>query len=159
VPRGEEIKYLPKRTHNFLPWKVRSTKKASRLTDQELIRLVGRELLVGAKPPEVLEEWLKAVATEDAITAYRTWTKKILPEAFGARRFVKMDLNAETSTNRRLKMGVAPGETIKEYSEKEVPGSSVEVEVSDPTDVAAEVPAAAAAPVVAEEVVEPHHNS
>jgi len=94
-PRGMTLTQLPKRTFNYLPWKVKSTKKASRLTDQELIRLVGRELLVGGSGvPEPMKEWLNAIASEDAVTAYSHWTKEVLIQSFGKRRFVKMDLDA-----------------------------------------------------------------
>jgi len=97
TPRGEKLKQVPRRTFDYLPWKVRSTKKASRLTDQELIRLVGRELLRGSSGvPEAMREWLDAIASEDAITAYSTWSNEVLTKSFGKRRFVKMDLNAET---------------------------------------------------------------
>jgi hypothetical protein len=94
-PRGHTLSQIPRRTFDYLPWKVKSTKKASRLTDQELIRLVGRELLVGSSGvPEPMKEWLDAIASEDAVTAYSHWSKEVLIKSFGKRRFVKMDLTA-----------------------------------------------------------------
>ena len=96
-PRGHTVTQIPARTFNYLPWKVKSTKKASRLTDQELIKLVGREMLGSefSKSPEALQEWLREVSNESAVEAYDRWINEVLPKSFGKRRFVKMDVNAD----------------------------------------------------------------
>lgn len=98
-PVGEKLEQVPKRTFDYLPWEVRNTKKASRLTDQELVRLVGRELLGSGDAPAPMQEWFKSVASEGAVEAYDKWMNEVLPSSFGKRRFTKMDLDVETLYN------------------------------------------------------------
>lgn len=101
--KGSKVSRLPTRTFNFLPWEARTKKKAIPLTDQELIRATGREMLgdisgVSTTPtsvPHALKEWLSSVATGSAIDNYTSWGE-VLKESFGARRFTKMDLDAKT---------------------------------------------------------------
>jgi hypothetical protein len=94
---GQPVSVLPKRTHNVLPWEVRVKKMASALTDQELIRALGREMLgppVGSPPTGPMFNWLNSVATGNARGNYKSWAD-ILALQFGERRFVRMDLNAD----------------------------------------------------------------
>jgi len=105
---GSPITQVPERTHTYLPWVVRTKKQALVLTDLELVRVVGRELLGDAsgkgltdqQAPGPVLAWLKGVAFGTPIEQYRTWDT-VLTQAFGPRRFVKMDLTADMLYPRR----------------------------------------------------------
>lgn len=70
-------------------------------TDLELVRAIGRELLgdvsgvrlarTGAAPAALID-WLRLPAPDDPIEDYRTWRTRVLPDSFGARRFVELPL-------------------------------------------------------------------
>lgn len=101
---GASLTTVPARTHKLLPWSVQKSKKASSRTDLELVRALGRELL-GVGPtlsfpsyvPAAMAAWLKAPSGGKSVDDYRGWTKT-LEASFGPRRFVAMDLTAETLT-------------------------------------------------------------
>ncbi len=88
------VKHVPTRTLDLLPFEVKRTKKASPLTDLELIRGVGREIL-GDNPnvPKPIEKWLKSIATKSAVQDYSGWIKA--RDASGRRKFIKMRLTEE----------------------------------------------------------------
>ncbi len=99
---GAPLTTVPARTHKLLPWSVQKSKKASCRTDLELVRAVGRELL-GVGPalafpssvPPAMAAWLKGTSGGKAVDDYRGWTKA-LETSFGPKRFVVMELTAET---------------------------------------------------------------
>lgn len=89
---GAPLAQVPRRTFECLPWAARTARQALLLSDQELIRATGRELLGPDGPPPMLQ-WLRSVARGSALTQFRDWTQ-VLATAFGPRRFVVMDLTA-----------------------------------------------------------------
>jgi hypothetical protein len=99
VRSGAELKQVPRRTYELLPWSVRTKKRAESRTDLDLVRAVGRELLgsglaTDTTIPTLLVEWLRNVSTGDAVRDYDLW-RKALKDAFGPRRFVKMEVTAD----------------------------------------------------------------
>jgi hypothetical protein len=90
----ESIKYVPVRTLDLMPFRPKVTKKASHLTDLELIRGLGREILGDElKVPEPMVNWLTSVATKDAIGNYEEWIKA--RDESGPRKFIPLNLDAE----------------------------------------------------------------
>jgi hypothetical protein len=95
---GRRIASLPARTHDFLPWSVRSSKRATFAIDLETIRATLRELLgdLGGSPlqgPDELVRWLSLPATGEPVDAYRGWYAA-LERTFGKRKFVELKLDA-----------------------------------------------------------------
>lgn len=98
---GHPIKFLPRRTYNYLPWEVRSNKMALQKIDLELVKATGRELLgdirgkvFPSETPEPMKAWLNQISSE-AVTDYRNWGE-VLKKSFGQRRFVHMKVTPET---------------------------------------------------------------
>lgn len=92
---GKTLEKVSSRTFGVLPWKVRTNKRASRKTDQELIRLTGRELLGDlSAAPKPMVDYLKSVSSKSAVEEYSDWGK-VLDKSFGARKFTVMDLTAD----------------------------------------------------------------
>ena len=100
APAGGAISLVPRRTYECLPWEARVHKVALPLTDQELIRATGRELMgdvAGVAPahgsaPAPLAEWARGVAGAEGVEAYREWNE-VVTRSFGRRRFVPMALD------------------------------------------------------------------
>jgi hypothetical protein len=95
---GRRIASLPARTHDFLPWSVRGSKRATFAIDLETIRATLRELLgdLGGSPlqgPDELVRWLSLPATGEPVDAYRGWYAA-LERTFGKRKFVELKLDA-----------------------------------------------------------------
>lgn len=101
---GRRITCLPVRTHELLPWPVRTSKRATFAIDLEAIRATARELLGdgggGAveaagrhAPREELVRWLRLPATGEPVDVYRGW-HAVLERTFGKRRFVELKLEA-----------------------------------------------------------------
>lgn len=95
---GDRLSALPQRTINHAPNEVITSKKASLLTDAELIRLTGRELLGNANgvhltktniPPPMVN-WLRLASSGSPMKDYAEWREKILMGSFGPRKFVKL---------------------------------------------------------------------
>lgn len=103
VKKGEAVSQLPKRTLDYLPWNVRTQKKAHPHTDLELIRATGRECLgdiTGIRlakngTPAPMNTWLQSTGDVNAVDAYTQWGE-VLKASFGPRKFVKLSLNAAT---------------------------------------------------------------
>lgn len=100
------LTHLPSRTYAFLPWEVRTHKRATYLIDQEMIRATLRELLgdidgTKLKDPPALVSWLKTPAEGAPVDIYRSWHAVLTP-AFGKRRFtvMKLDVSEVYSTRR-----------------------------------------------------------
>jgi len=93
---GTKLKQLPVRTFKLLPWEVQNDKQALPITDLEIVRAVGREMLVDHKSvPQPMLDWLNMPAAEEARIEYKNW-KQVLVECFGPRKFVVMDLDENT---------------------------------------------------------------
>jgi hypothetical protein len=101
---GDDVSVVPTRTSGLMPASALYKKTAAPLTDLELIRAVGRELLgdlLDAKPsskkdskiaPEPVVTWLKSVADGTAVENYSAW-KKVLVKGFGPPKFNLMELD------------------------------------------------------------------
>lgn len=88
---GETVINVPTRTLNVLPYGVKRDKKASHLTDQELIKSLGREMLGGdLKMPPAIAKWLTSIASDNAIDNYANWI--FARNSSGKREFVKMKI-------------------------------------------------------------------
>lgn len=106
VPHGKPIARVPARTFAVLPFKVKTSKRASHTTDAELVLATGREMLgditgkkLRADTPKPMREWLTSVAVENPIENYKRWGD-VLTESFGPRRFVEMRLDERALYNR-----------------------------------------------------------
>jgi hypothetical protein len=103
TPVGKQLTSVPKRTYGLMPVDVKNNKTASIKTDLELIRAIGREILgdtTGLKLekmgiPKPIVNWLRLPSSGDAVKDYQIWSKKILDDAFGKRKFVKMELTSK----------------------------------------------------------------
>jgi hypothetical protein len=91
---GQKLEALPARTVENAA--LDSRKKASAQTDADLIRFTGREAIGAAaltKVPAALRRWLLTPGASDPVEEYAAWMDT-LQQSFGARRFVKLDLQA-----------------------------------------------------------------
>ena len=97
---GDKLKAMPKRTYQLTPASVKANKLAAHIVDTQLVRALGRELLGNASGsslyknkdvPEVFVNWFMLPGSDDPMKDYEVWMKKILPAAYGKRRFIKMD--------------------------------------------------------------------
>lgn len=100
---GQKVKQVPRRTLAVAPPALARDKKAIRRTDSALIRAVGRELLGdpgGSKlitdkdVPRAMADWLLGPSEDDAYAEYHRWYHKVLQDAFGPRRFVRLAIKA-----------------------------------------------------------------
>ena len=90
TPRWQRVDAVPRRTHNVMPFKAKIDKRASSMTNLELIRLTGREILGTQTAPAAVRQWLNNVGSKPAVEQYREWMGIISP-----RRFTPMDINAD----------------------------------------------------------------
>jgi serine/threonine protein kinase len=98
---GERMVAAPAGTIAWAAHDLLHTGRADLRTDLELVRALGRELLgdisgarlarAGAAPTAMID-WLRLPASDDPIEEYRTWRTRVLPDSFGARRFVELPL-------------------------------------------------------------------
>lgn len=95
VPAGGKIEKVSSRTYGLLPFDVKIKKQASRKTDLELIRGVGRELAGDQfnALPKPMQAHLIGIASQGALEDYSEW-RKALEESFGKRTFTPMDLDS-----------------------------------------------------------------
>jgi hypothetical protein len=101
APAGERMTAAPAATIAWGPHHLLASGRADMRTDLELVRAIGRELLgdvsgvrlarTGAAPAALID-WLRLPASSDPIEDYRTWRTRVLPDSFGARRFVELPL-------------------------------------------------------------------
>lgn len=102
VPSGARMMGVPEKIFGILPPYVVNTGRSSIQTDLEAIRLVGRELLgdrTGMRledygVPGPLAVWLRGAPADSAFEEYARW-RKVLDDSYGARVFVKMELDAD----------------------------------------------------------------
>lgn len=98
----EKLSILPKKAVDVAPVSMINNKKADLLLDLEMIKSIGIQLL-GYKSgiqlmddktvPKPLAEWLRTASLGEAIKDYSFWFNEVLPQSFGERKFVEMNLN------------------------------------------------------------------
>jgi serine/threonine protein kinase len=100
---GERLIALPQRTIKYGP-DLPADKRAVSLTNSELIKAAGRELLgdiIGSRLPtmgypKALVNWLRTPAENiPAWDEYGVWQDQILKASFGARKFVELKLESK----------------------------------------------------------------
>ena len=92
---------VPTKTYEYMSLKCRNNKTADGMVDGELIRSVARTLLgdetgvtlLSKSVPKDLVSWVRLSGNKSAVNDYRNWRNKILPFAFGERKFTPMDVN------------------------------------------------------------------
>lgn len=100
---GERLIALPPRTVAYGPATLMTDKLAVSVTNSELIKATGRELLgdiIGTrlhslKYPKALIAWLRGPAHIPAFEEYGTWVRKVLTDSYGARKFVELKLESQ----------------------------------------------------------------
>lgn len=104
VPQGSRMSAAPTATLRYAPFEVTTRHCGDIRTDLELIRALGRELLgdasglrlAGAKAaPPAMIDWLRLPAGDSPLHEYETWMRQVLPDSFGERRFVKLELTVD----------------------------------------------------------------
>lgn len=94
---------VPTRTITYAPRDLTSKKIASMKIDSELIRAIGRELLGDGNGSKLLSDpnipnsllnWVRTIGTGDAYKEYEDWSKKVLKDSFGERRFVELKIQS-----------------------------------------------------------------
>jgi len=103
VSQGNKLLGVPATTFAVMPPAVKNKKVGSILTDLEMIRLVGRELLgdrTGTRlldmnaAPRPMIDWLRGAPSTSAVEDYSRW-KQVLTASFGPPKFVEMALTAD----------------------------------------------------------------
>lgn len=98
---GAALTGLPAETVRVVHPEVLASGKADPKVDMILLRNVGRTLLgdrLGMRlardkdVPKALSDWLTLPPSDNAFEDYSQWMKKVLPDSFGVRRYVKMDV-------------------------------------------------------------------
>lgn len=103
VPQGSKMLAVPESVYAITPPRVKASKQGSIHTDLEAIRAIGRELLGDRNgtrlldtkaAPEPMINWLRISTADNALHTYTKWGE-VLDAAFGPRKFVKMELDAD----------------------------------------------------------------
>ena len=101
VRQGERMTAAPAAALQYAPFEVTARRCGDIRTDLELIRALGRELLGDASglrlardkaAPQPMLDWLRLPAGDSPRHEYQTWMRQVLPDSFGERRFVKLDI-------------------------------------------------------------------
>jgi hypothetical protein len=94
TPSGKRMKAAPNMTLAEVP-DLRKRPIAARRTDSDLIRALGRRLIGGpSNCPEALWRWLAGGGRDSPVGEYHEWQHSVLPQSFGARRYVKLGISA-----------------------------------------------------------------
>jgi len=102
---GQPMKAASQRMVLCAPPDVLQKKVGDRRTDMEMIKALGRELLgdsTGVRlakdsaVPPALVDWLQLSTHQSAVATYREWQDRVLIDAFGARKFVEMNITHDT---------------------------------------------------------------
>lgn len=102
-PRGARMAALPPAALDIAPPDLLRGKRADARLDLESIRHLGRTLLGDATGmrlahdrsiPAALADWLRLASPGTALHDYRHWQDTVLPDSFGPRRFVRLDVSA-----------------------------------------------------------------
>ncbi len=103
-PRNARLIALPDFSLDFIPEDMIREKTADSRADLELIKAVGRSLLGDAagaslhfdeEIPESISSFLRLPSTGKAVADYKEWKYNVLEDAFGAPRFVPMNLTSK----------------------------------------------------------------
>ncbi len=99
---GSPLLGVPSRTLAQMPPWLAASGHAHRVLDLEQIRAVARELLGDATgqrfpsvTPEAMATWSRLATSGSAREDYREWMQEVLPESYGARRFVALEITPE----------------------------------------------------------------
>lgn len=92
VARGTTVTTVPKRTFSVMPFAAKTLRRASTLTDLELIRLTARE--ISQPMPNPMGAWLIDVAKSRPYDQIAEW-KTVLEQTFGQRKFVPLPVTAD----------------------------------------------------------------
>jgi hypothetical protein len=99
--KDDNIVALPKVSFKTCPPDILNTKIADHRLDLLLIRQLGiyclgddtgMDLLTRKDVPKSLTVFLRSSSSGDALKDYSYWQKEVLPNSFGKRRFVEMDV-------------------------------------------------------------------
>lgn len=102
--KGKALTAMPDASLAVTPPDILAKKHADPRIDLELIRAAGRAMLgdtVGTRLrhdktiPRPLAEWLTLPPFGNAVENYRAWQETVLPQSFGPRRFVKLNVGFE----------------------------------------------------------------
>ena len=102
---GEKLMAASQRMVLAAPQDVLQKKVGDGRTDMEMIKALGRELLgdsTGVRlandsaVPPALVDWLQLSTHQSAVATYREWQERVLIDAFGARKFVEMNISHDT---------------------------------------------------------------
>lgn len=101
--QGDQLSVVPPQAAAVVPSKVKTEKKAAISLDLAMIKAIGRELLGDrtgmsfvhrTDVPKPMLDFLRAPISLSAAAEYSRWSGKILPESFGKRRFVPLEVKA-----------------------------------------------------------------
>ena len=105
VPQESKLKGLPSYTYSIMPVKIKDKKIGSTITDLELIKSIGRELLGDRGGNKLLDvaptdmvNWLRISTSNKALDNYSKW-QEVLTQSFGKRKFVEMNLTSDMLYN------------------------------------------------------------
>ncbi|HVZ40008.1 MAG TPA: J domain-containing protein [Candidatus Kapabacteria bacterium] len=102
-PSGTRLAALPARSHIHAPPAILRDALADPQLDLAMIRVLCRELLgdisgmmlaARGAAPQPMIDFLRGPAASYAPAEYAAWSNRILPDSFGARRFVEMSISA-----------------------------------------------------------------
>lgn len=102
--REARLVALPARSADLAAPDMLAAKRADSRLDLALIRSIGRELLgderggtllADAGVPAALGQWLRLASSGNARQDYQQWQSQVLPDSFGPRRFVRLDVSAD----------------------------------------------------------------
>jgi serine/threonine protein kinase len=100
---GKKLEALPRMSADIAPMEMLADKIADHKLDLMLVRDIGLELLGDSsgstllhdgKTPQPLVNFFRSITDGNAFQEYERWTKKILIDSFGKRRFVEMKIEA-----------------------------------------------------------------
>lgn len=98
---GSRLSALPDFALDATPPDLFASKRADARIDLELVRALGREMLgdrsgmrMPPAAPRPMLDWLLEPAAGDARQEYAQWKNSVLPECFGAPRFVELSIDA-----------------------------------------------------------------
>ena len=92
VPIGEKMLGTTQDIFKNMPTVTKTSKCGHQTTDFEAIKAVGRTLTKGKTVPDAMDRWLNAGSPDNAIKLFTQWDKA-LDQAFGKRKFVKLDID------------------------------------------------------------------
>lgn len=103
---GGTLKTVPAKTYSYMSNKAKADKKAEILVDNEMARAVcrlllgdeqGFKLLSNKDIPVPFVNWLRLPGSGKPIKDYETWSKQVVIDSFGKRRFVEMDIDINSA--------------------------------------------------------------